>query len=87
MSLYLTPNSSALMGNVVLQSGTKSSLSPPAANTSIIHHEESLAVFVQAVGVLWRVLDVVMSRETPLQSDNTGVSVNEFIHSTNCIMN
>lgn len=79
--LYLTPNACALMGNVVLQTSTKGCLSSPAANTPIIHQEERLAVVVQAAGVAWCVLDVVPSRETPLQTDNTN---REFILSGNC---
>lgn len=73
----LTPNTSALMGNVVLQISTKCYLSSPAANTPIIHQEESLAVVVQWAGVIGCVLDIVTSREAPLQT-NTRVNVSQL---------
>lgn len=64
----LTPDASALMGNVVLQTGAEGGLSPPAADAPVVHQEESLAVVVQAEGVAGRVLDVVASRKTALKT-------------------
>lgn len=76
--LCLTPNASALMGNVVLQISTKGCLSSSTADTPIIHQKESLAVVVQAAGVTWCVLDIVTSREASLQTQNRGVNVSEL---------
>ena len=59
------------MGNVVLQTCTKACLSATAANTSIVHQEESLAVIVQAAGVTGCILHIVPSRKTPLQTEDT----------------
>lgn len=66
---HLTPNACALIGNVVLQIRTKSCLAPPLTNCSIVHQKESLIAVVQAIGVMWWVLDIVTSRKTPLQTD------------------
>lgn len=67
----LTPNACALMGNVVLQISLKGCLSTSLTNAAIVHQEEGLAAVVQTVGVMCRVLDVIPSWETSLQTSNT----------------
>ena len=65
-----TPDACALMGDVVLQFGSESSLLP-ALNTPVVHQQEGLVVVVQATGVLGRVLDVVLSGKAALQEQET----------------
>ena len=67
VSVCLTPDASALVGDVVLQAGTEGRLPSSPAHAAIVHQQEGLVVVVQTVGVPGRVLDIVACRETPLE--------------------
>lgn len=59
------------MGDVVLQFGPEARLSTSAAHTPIIHQQEGLVVVIQAAGVPGHVLDIILSRETALQNEES----------------
>lgn len=63
----LTPDSCALLGDVVLKFGPEPCLSSPVSHTSIIYQQEGLVVVVQAAGVLEHVIDTVLGRKAALQ--------------------